>query len=212
MPEGTNLGSNFLGSGLTATITYQGGDGNDVSIKLSPGSLFPWHNDAKALDVTNDAHVVASDALQIINYINGYGPGAVPANAVIGFPFGFLDTNQDNFIAPNDVLDVINAINQGLGGEGEAAAPQSFDDLTALLAADTAEQAAHREERPDRRQSTSSGQPANGVCQPDPSPQTSLHPQRQPGRPVALRDQQCSGVPTMTSDQESVNDALYPNP
>src|SRR5262249_31014926 len=54
MPEGTNLGSNFLGTGLTAKITYVGGDGNDVSIKLSPGSLFPWHNDVHKLDTVPD--------------------------------------------------------------------------------------------------------------------------------------------------------------
>jgi autotransporter-associated beta strand protein len=97
LPEGFNLGSNFLGSGLTAKITYKGGDGNDVSIKLSPGSLFPWHNNAKPLDVTGsldvppDGHIVAGDAIAVINYLNAFGPGPVPANAVLGLPFGFLD-------------------------------------------------------------------------------------------------------------------------
>ncbi len=35
LPEGLVLSSNFLGSGLTATITYKGGDGNDVAIIVS---------------------------------------------------------------------------------------------------------------------------------------------------------------------------------
>jgi hypothetical protein len=116
-----------------------------------------------------DGHVVAGDALAIINYINAFGAGAVPANATIGQPFGFLDTTGgdngagDNFIAPNDALDVINAINAGIGGEGESFAPSviaaasstniprlsaatrdDWPDLLALLAFDTAQQSALR--------------------------------------------------------------------
>lgn len=96
----------------------------------------PWHNSANGLDVNGginnqpDGHVVAGDALAVINYINAFGSGAVPAHAAIGQPFGFLDTgggvngSGDNFIAPNDVLDVINAINAGKGGEGEGSRSQ----------------------------------------------------------------------------------------
>ena len=125
LPEGANLGSNFLGTGLTATISYVGGTGNDVSIEVSPGSLLPWHNEAKALDVNGgrnnapDDHVVAGDALAVINYLNAFGSGAVPASAVLGLPFGFLDTDEDNFVTAADALDVINFLNAGLGGEGE---------------------------------------------------------------------------------------------
>jgi hypothetical protein len=102
------------------------------SFELQP--THPWHNDINPLDVvgseslTPDGHIVAGDALAIINYINAFGSGAVPAGAAIGQPYGFLDTTGgvngtgDDFIAPDDALAVINAINAGLGGEGEASA------------------------------------------------------------------------------------------
>jgi Dockerin type I domain len=93
--------------------------------------MHPWHNNAKPLDVvgsgtvTPDGQVVAGDALAIINYINAFGAGTVPAGAAVGQPYGFLDTSDDNNVAPNDALDVINAINAGQGGEGESMADQS---------------------------------------------------------------------------------------
>jgi hypothetical protein len=112
-----------------------------------------WHNDAQPLDVTGpdgqpDGHIVAEDALAIINYINAFGAGAVPANAQIARPFGFLDTSGgindvgDDFIAPADALAVINAINAGLGGEGESGdgASLPLNDLLSLLAIDVASQ------------------------------------------------------------------------
>ena len=128
----------------TAHVTVQlkdnGGTANN-GVDISSPQTFnivitkphPWHNAANRLDVSSseglpDGHVVAGDALAIINYINAFTAGAVPANAAIGQPFGFLDTDGgvngsgDNFVAPNDALAVINFINSGLGGEGEAAA------------------------------------------------------------------------------------------
>src|SRR5262249_51161819 len=97
-----------------------------------------------------DSSVVASDAVAVINYINAFGSGPVPENAVIGEPFGFVDTIKDNNISPNDVLEIINFINAngagltGPAGEGEGLAPQSFDDLITLLAADMANEPARR--------------------------------------------------------------------
>jgi hypothetical protein len=164
LPDGAIIASNFLGTGLTATINYT--VGGDAVITLSPGSLFPWHNSTNALDVTGpnhqpDGHVFPNDALAIISYINAFGSGPVPANAVSGQPLGFLDTaggtngTGDNFIAPADALAVINVINAHLGGEGEVASPgataNSLDhrpadatvlndnELLVLLALDTAE-------------------------------------------------------------------------
>ena len=132
LPEGAILSSNFLGTGLTAKISYKGltGNDNDVVLTLSPG--FPWHNDANPFDtvgsgtITPDGQVVPGDALAVINYINAFGPGPVPDGAALGLPFGFLDTTGgpngtgDNNIAPADALEIINAINAGQGGEGEA--------------------------------------------------------------------------------------------
>ena len=59
------------------------------------------------------------DALVIINYLNAFGSLPVQSNAPIGQPYGFLDTEGDNQVAPGDALKVINAVNAGLGGEGE---------------------------------------------------------------------------------------------
>jgi hypothetical protein len=157
----------------TATVTVKAVDDGGTAnggIDASQPQIFnititkphPWHNAASRLDVTGrpdgspDGHVVAEDALAIINYINAFGSGALPAGAAIGQPFGFLDTTGgdngtgDNFIAPNDALDVINAINAGLGGEGEAGqdagdrGQESLNELLALLASDVASQAKRR--------------------------------------------------------------------
>jgi hypothetical protein len=133
MPEGTNLGSNFLGTGHTAHITYVGGDGNDVALLISPGSLFPWHNFGTLTnDVVGsgtpqpDGSVAANDVLAIINYINANGSGPIPDNAVNGLPFGFLDTEADNQIVAADVVKVINYINAGRPNGGEAPAESSI--------------------------------------------------------------------------------------
>lgn len=168
-PEGHNLGSNFLGTGLTAKISYKGGDGNDVSINLTPGSMIPWHsprtlsNDVRGAESVNpDGSVDGSDVVAIINYINAIGtqdPNSLnlPDDAVIGFPFGFLDTDGDNKILGGDVIKVINYINAGKPDGGEApqesepvamlsaeAESSNADDLFALIAADTASQFGRR--------------------------------------------------------------------
>ena len=84
----------------------------------------------------------------IINYINAVDFTEVPANSAVGQPFGFLDTNGDNFVAPDDALEVINAINAGEGEaeswtmvpSGQAADPvrnpTATENLLALLALD----------------------------------------------------------------------------
>jgi hypothetical protein len=172
LPDGAKLGSNFLGSGLTATISYKGFNGtdNDVVLSMSPGSPFPWHNFGTLTnDVAGsgtsqpDGSVDANDVITIINYINSHGSGPIPDNAVIGFPFGFLDTKADNQVVAEDVVTIINYINAGrpFGGEapqenetpvepsfnlpfsGTAISPVS-DDLLFLLATDIASQSTPR--------------------------------------------------------------------
>jgi hypothetical protein len=96
---------------------------------MSPGSPFPWHNFTanQASDVRGgannqpDGHIVADDVIGVINYINAKGSGPIPADAVIGLPFGFLDPTQDNNVAADDVLKIINFINAH-PGLNEAAA------------------------------------------------------------------------------------------
>ena len=83
---------------------------------------------------------------------------AVPANAAVGLPFGFLDVTGNNEVTPEDALSVINAINSGVVGEGESMASEegisgsasqgvqpfspssqfSFNDVLGLLAIDAA--------------------------------------------------------------------------
>lgn len=44
LPEGADISTDFLGSGLTARISYQGGDGNDVAITILPPPGAPVFN------------------------------------------------------------------------------------------------------------------------------------------------------------------------
>jgi hypothetical protein len=81
-----------------------------------------WHNAANGLDVTGagglpDGHVVAGDALEIINFINAFDSQPVPTDGRVTGPY--LDVNADGSVAPNDALDVINHINAFGDGEGE---------------------------------------------------------------------------------------------
>jgi hypothetical protein len=120
------------------------------SLAVTPTKPFPWHNDARPVDVNGgplnqpDNEVVAGDVIAIINYINAFKSGLIPEDAFIGFPFGFLDTTRDNNVAADDVIRIINAINAGIPEEGEAilakdSAAASLDTLLMLLAIDAAE-------------------------------------------------------------------------
>jgi hypothetical protein len=139
--------------------TANGGSDTSTSRILTITVIKPhrWHNVARPLDVQPDGTVVPADAVEVINYINAFGSGAVPPDAVLGPPY--IDVIADNQIAPIDALTVINYINAfgpglrgpGAAGEGEGAAgtapPQADDpmsDLMAMLAADVALQPRRR--------------------------------------------------------------------
>jgi len=144
----------------TATDSSPSGDFANTSefsaTKVTKAS--PWHNLAKPLDMDGDSHIVAGDALEIINYLNAFGPGPVPEGAADG-PL-FYDTNNDLSVTAADALEVINYINAfGADGEGEwrgnqlpqesandASDPivKSQDDLLALLALDVSLQPKRR--------------------------------------------------------------------
>jgi len=98
--------------------------------------------------VDDDDHIVAADALDVINYLNAFGSSPVPEDAANVKPF--LDVIPDNFITAGDALEIINFLNAGLGGEGEStgftdpvqsALPDSLESLIQLLAGDSAKQA-----------------------------------------------------------------------
>jgi ELWxxDGT repeat protein len=127
--------------------TANGGNDSSATQSFTINVTKPhaWYNTVKPLDVNNDHHVFPNDALAIINYINAFGHGDVPANAQIGQPWGFIDTDHDNHINPTDALKVINVINAGQGGEGEAdSAPSNLDELINLLASDPQSGASRR--------------------------------------------------------------------
>lgn len=136
--------SALTGSFANTTLPTLPGDRNWKTTQTASGLTFsvvagfPWHNSVHQLDVSGDNVVVAGDALAIINYINAFGGGPVPASAYTnppGTPFGFIDTtggpgnSGDNFVAPADALAVINYINAfgpGLAGpDGESSGPSS---------------------------------------------------------------------------------------
>src|SRR5262249_35212763 len=62
LAEGALLSTNFLGSGLSATITYMGGDSNDVQITLAQTTVIAYVDDTWT----------------------GTAPGTSPANAPVG--------------------------------------------------------------------------------------------------------------------------------
>ena len=94
---------------------------------FSQVSSHVWHNVVNAFDVIGpggqaDGKVFPGDALAVINYINGFGIGKVPADAISGPPY--YDTTGDGSVLPGDALAVINFINAfgnglpGPAGEG----------------------------------------------------------------------------------------------
>jgi hypothetical protein len=88
-----------------------GGQLIDVSMPLRK------HNAALPADVDGDASLTPLDALKLINLLNQYGGGDVASFSASLMQSGrsqddrFIDTNDDGFISPLDVLFVINKLN-----------------------------------------------------------------------------------------------------
>jgi hypothetical protein len=79
---------------------------------------YPWQNPANPLDVDDDSHVWAIDALAIINEINTplysdpvTGALPVPRPDPEG-PLRYPDVYRDNYVSPIDALLVINRLNE----------------------------------------------------------------------------------------------------
>jgi uncharacterized repeat protein (TIGR01451 family) len=105
----------------------------------------PWQNPGtgRALDVTNDGHIVAEDVVTIINYINAKGSGLLPASVLSTNPPRFVDTDGDSNVTASDVITVINFINAHPGlNEAEATAvfPDTESSLAAIETAESTEQ------------------------------------------------------------------------
>jgi hypothetical protein len=93
------------------------------------------------LDVTGNGSIDPNDVLEIINFINAFGPQPAPTPDPPVPPY--LDVTGDGFVAPDDALDVINYINGKSDGEGESQGfatastdPLAVDELFSLLAFD----------------------------------------------------------------------------
>jgi hypothetical protein len=140
-------------------LTAGGVDSSDsLTFEIVVNKANVWHNARNPFDVTADGFVVAADALEVINFINGFGSQHVPTDGRATGPY--YDVHLDHVVAPSDALDVINQINAGFGGAGESQAASAdlavsyvtplaanrgdWTDLLTLLALDIAQQTGPR--------------------------------------------------------------------
>lgn len=125
----------FLG---TDSFIYTVSDGRggtaDATVSIS---VVGWQNPNNPLDVDNDTFVVPQDAAILINELNF--PTIISPNGKLptatATPTYFYDVNGDQYLSPSDVLRVVNALNAvvpGGGGEGEADFYAAWDDLASL--------------------------------------------------------------------------------
>jgi len=80
-------------------------------VRLAGRGLSIWQNPAERHDVTRDGRVTALDVLALINEINSGGARQLSAFDEPGLEGHFWDPDGDGYLAPADVLDVINHIN-----------------------------------------------------------------------------------------------------
>lgn len=90
----------------------EGEEGDEVGVtaefEIEIEQRFPWSNDVFWADTSNNGYVTPDDALIVINYLNGYGPG--PAGTDSSGPV-FIDAAWDNIVSAADALAVINYLN-----------------------------------------------------------------------------------------------------
>ncbi|MFO0904160.1 MAG: dockerin type I domain-containing protein [Pirellulales bacterium] len=147
VPTNASLGNSFARFRFSSTggLSARGaaGDGEVEDYQVTIGGP-PWQNSTRNTDVNNDGHVTPLDALLVVNFLNTYpgvsalpnpppfvpfaGTPIYPDNPGTGSDF-FIDVNGDGFVTPLDALLVINLINTGGGGEGEAASVDSVVDV-----------------------------------------------------------------------------------
>lgn len=71
-----------------------------------------WHNDALPLDVNADGRITASDAMEVVNYLNGGGSQNLPPLEEGAIPPALLDANGDHRATAYDALLVVNWLNE----------------------------------------------------------------------------------------------------
>ncbi len=120
LAEGATFSSNFLGSGLTARITYQGGDGNDVAIVVDGSTTFGGTGAAESFQLRQIINGGA-DLIQLL--VGGNVVDSRPAAS-----FAASSTYTINAGSGNDSLFVDYsggnlAFNIAFHGEGDSGAP-----------------------------------------------------------------------------------------
>lgn len=90
--------------------------------------LRPWQNPRTVTDVNGDNLITPTDALLIINYLNGGGARLLPVSGATSI-FGFLDVKPDGLVTPSDALQIINQLNSSSGGEGELSSQPAVQDV-----------------------------------------------------------------------------------
>lgn len=72
-----------------------------------------YQNPDRPLDVNNDRFVVAWDALILVNYLNANLPSQLPPLGQGEVPQYYYDTDGNNFVTVNDLLQIVVRLNQG---------------------------------------------------------------------------------------------------
>ena len=94
-------------------------------------SFLFWQNPRNRFDVNDDDNVEPLDVLQLVNFINANGSGALQIPPGPDAPPPFVDVSGDNRVAPIDALQLINEINNSIGqGEGEGIAALLAEDVS----------------------------------------------------------------------------------
>ena len=81
-----------------------------VSFNISANAT-PWQNPVNKYDVTNDGYVAPTDALMVINRMNGVGMGPLTGIPNFANGEGYYDVDGNNVLSPTDALMVINYLN-----------------------------------------------------------------------------------------------------
>jgi ELWxxDGT repeat protein len=143
------LGANGIAN-VTVVAVDDGGTANGGD-DTSPPQMFtigvslaePLHNRENAADVTGDGHVVAEDALDVINFIHASGSGPVTPSKPGDPPATlYYDVTGDDYIAADDVVTIVNYINAHPTPQQEARQPEALQpELAVLSSPDTANDA-----------------------------------------------------------------------
>ena len=118
--DGLPEGAIVVASGEEFVLSYQGGDGNDVSLTALTTAM--RQNQTLPEDVNADGEASPVDALVVINAINrGLQAGESEQRSSM-----FYDTNGDGALSPADALLVINYLNRVAIGEGSSSTDTAF--------------------------------------------------------------------------------------